>query len=62
VRHLFLWIAILGVGVGPAAWAQAAGDGASNYSSLCSMCYGPNGKGNGPAAAAEAIAEYLKRR
>jgi mono/diheme cytochrome c family protein len=52
MRYIFLWIAVLGVGIGAATWAQAAGDAASNYSSLCSSCHGPGGKGNGPAAAA----------
>src|SRR6266705_6107245 len=52
MKHVFLWIAILGVGVGAAPLAQAAGDASSNYSSLCAMCHGPNGKGNGQAAAA----------
>ncbi len=32
--------------------AQAPGQAASNYSSLCASCHGPTGKGDGPAAAA----------
>jgi mono/diheme cytochrome c family protein len=52
MKYVFLWIAVLGVGIGAAAWAQAAEDTASNFSSLCSTCHGPGGKGNGPSAAA----------
>lgn len=67
MKYGFLWIALLGVGLGVAVWAgmmdrsmfgglayaaQGPGEAASNYSNFCATCHGATGKGNGPAAMA----------